>query len=158
MSALLPTETKVEIPRPSELANSMIASPNAPLCEEKPTRPRGGVPGANVASSNTPGLVLAMPMQFGPINLMPAPRQTLMSSACRALPSSPTSEKPAEITTSALTPFRAQPDATSTTLSAGTTITARSTGSGTSWIEAYAVMFSIEVAVGFTAYTGPLNP
>src|SRR6185503_16214805 len=81
MLALLPTETKVEMPSPSELANSMIASPSAPLCDEKPTRPRGGKPGANVASNNTSGLVLAMPMQFGPISRMPAPRQTFTNSA-----------------------------------------------------------------------------
>src|SRR5688500_7665576 len=150
MSALLPTDTKVAIPRPSELATSMIASPSAPLCDETPTRPRGGTPGAKVASSNTAAFVLAMPMQFGPINLMPAPRQTFTNSDWRAFPSGPVSEKPAEITTSALTPFRAQAVATSITFAAGTTITARSTGPGIPSTVGYDLTFSITVAIGLT--------
>ncbi len=66
---------------------------------------------------------------------MPASRQTSTSSLWRTAPSAPTSLNPAEITSSARVPAAAHSRATAATCSAGTAITARSTGLGTSAIE-----------------------
>src|SRR5581483_6656928 len=134
----------------SEYASSIIASPQEPLCEENPTRPVGGTPGANVASMRTAGSALMMPMQFGPIRRMPAARQTRISSACFVWPSCPVSPQPAEITTSALTPLRPHASTVSITNFSGTTTTANSTGPGMSSTDLYAGTDWTTSAVGLT--------
>ena len=78
------------------------------------------------------GAVFSTPRQLGPISRMPEARQTPSSSPCRAPPSAPVSPNPAEITSSARTPASAHCRATSATRGAGTTTTAKSTGSGIS--------------------------
>src|SRR6266540_694474 len=83
MSALLPTDTKLDRPRPSWLAYSTIARPSAPLCDPNPTRPLAGRVGPKVASSRTAGLVLITPRQFGPTSRMPAGRQHHQGSHAR---------------------------------------------------------------------------
>jgi hypothetical protein len=88
-----------------------------------------------VASSRTPGLVLTIPRQFGPISRIPEERQTASSCRWRSAPSGPVSANPAEITTSARTPAAAHSSAAPTTAWAGTATTARSTGPGTSATE-----------------------
>src|ERR1700680_4481888 len=103
----------------------MTASPRAPLCDMKPTRPRGGFAGPNVAFIETSGAMLITPMQLGPTSRMPASRQTASNSAWRLAPSSPDSANPEEITTRLLTPFFAHWRAVSTTPTAGTAITVR---------------------------------
>src|SRR6202171_1033504 len=85
----------------------MTARPRAPLCDMKPTRPRGGVVGPKVAFIDTSGAVLITPMQLGPTSRIPASRHTASRSACRLAPSSPDSANPDEITTRLLTPFLA---------------------------------------------------
>ncbi len=135
MSALFPTETKDDIPSPRALARSITAKPRAPLWERNPTRPCGGYADAKVAFSRTSGSVFRIPMQFGPMSRIPACRHTARSSRWRSRPSSPVSANPAEMTTSPRTPLAAHSRAASTTPGAGTTITARSTGPGTSPIE-----------------------
>src|SRR5690242_4052247 len=150
MSALFPTDTNVEIPSPSELAYSMIAKPSAPLCDEKPPRPDGGTLGANVASNRTLLSVFRMPMQFGPIRRIPYARHTRNNSRWLACPSAPISEKPAEITISALTPFRPQLSAAATTPFAGTTMMARSTAPGMFSTLVYAGTDSMTEADGLT--------
>ena len=69
MSALLPTDTNAERPMRRSAARSRTASPSAPLCEEKPTLPRGRARGPNVAFSCGPAA--AMPRQFGPSKRAP---------------------------------------------------------------------------------------
>jgi hypothetical protein len=69
-------------------------------------------------------------MQFGPTMRIPAARTFSASARSRAAPSPPTSLKPAEITISPRTPLRMQSSTTPSTRRAGTTTTARSTGSG----------------------------
>ena len=114
-SALLPTETNDDSPRPSRSAASMIATPRPPLCDMKPTRPGIAWRAPNVALSRTPGLVFSTPRQLGPTIRMPASRQTSSSSCWRRSPSSPASANPAEITSSARTPAAAHSRATPTT-------------------------------------------
>src|SRR6202171_2082422 len=104
----------------------------------KPTRPRGGVVGPNVAFIETSGAVLITPMQFGPTIRIPASRQTASRSACRRTPSSPDSLNPEEITTRLLTPFFAHWRAVSTAWIAGRATTARATGPGISRTVGYA--------------------
>jgi hypothetical protein len=82
MSALLPTETNEDRPSPSSAAYCMTASPSAPDCDEKPTRPAGGYTLAKVPFSRTFSAVLTIPMQFGPIRRMPYERQVSKSLAC----------------------------------------------------------------------------
>src|ERR1700687_2958174 len=116
----------------------------------KPTRPRGGVVGPNVAFIETSGAVLITPMQFGPTIRTPASRQTASRSACLQTPSSPDSLNPEEITTRLLTPFFAHWRAVSTTPTAGTAITARPTGPGISSTVGYATTDWTTRAEGLT--------
>ncbi len=53
----------------------------------------------------TAGSVLSIPMQLGPIIRIPEDRTRSRSSSSMAAPSSPVSEKPAEITTKPFTFF-----------------------------------------------------
>ena len=76
MSALLPTETKLEMPIPRRALSSISEMPSAPDCVMKATLPGIGSTGANVAFILTSGLVLASPMQFGPTTRMPYPVPT----------------------------------------------------------------------------------
>ena len=76
-----------------------------------------------------------IPMQFGPISRIPVARQMPTSSSCSCAPSSLASAKPAEMITSARTPFCAHSRATASTALAGVTIKARSTGPGQSRTE-----------------------
>src|ERR1700674_4894897 len=128
----------------------MTASPRAPLCDMKPTRPRGGVAGPNVAFIETSGAMLITPMQLGPTSRMPASRQTAINSAWRLASSSPDSANPEEITTRLLTPFFAHWRAVPTAWIAGTAITARSTGPGISRTVGYATTDWTTVAEGLT--------
>jgi hypothetical protein len=100
------------------------------------TPPGRGHVGANVASSETAGSALRIPRQFGPTMRIPASRTTASTSSSRRRPASPTSRKPAVITTMPRTPCAAQSRAAWSTPSRGTVITARSTGPGTSASEA----------------------
>ena len=79
-----------------------------------------------------------MPIALGPISRMPPSRASRTTSSRRARPSSPASPNPPDTTTSPLTCFCEQARTTSATCAAGTTMTARSTSSGTSRTSAYA--------------------
>ena len=140
---------------PRALAWSITASPRAPLCDMNPTRPGGGRLGPKVAFNLTAESVLRIPMQLGPISRMPEPRQISISSACRAAPSAPVSEKPEEITTRERTPLAAQSRAMVATASLGTTTTASSTGPDTSPIEVRAVRPWMTPPAGLMAWIGP---
>jgi len=70
-SALLPTLTKLESPRPRSRAYSRMASPSAPLCEDMATRPWGGKTGEKLAFIRTSGAVLIRPRQLGPTMRIP---------------------------------------------------------------------------------------
>jgi hypothetical protein len=71
-------------------------------------------------------------------------------SRSRCTPSPPTSLKPALITTAAFTPFLPQSSSVWFTNFAGTTMTARSTASGTSAIVGYARTLCTTADFGFT--------
>ena len=70
-SALFPTATNEEIPRPISRAASMIAAPTTPDWLIRPTRPRSGTTGTNVAWSDTAGSVLMIPNALGPMRRIP---------------------------------------------------------------------------------------
>ena len=136
MSALLPTETNADRPRPRPATRSSNARPSAPLWDEKPIEPAGNDRGANVAFNLDPAT--AMPRQFGPNSRAPWARTAASSRSCRSRPSAPVSAKPADITQIARIPAVSACSAASITLAAGTQITARSTGAGRSPTEAAA--------------------
>src|SRR5680860_757318 len=120
MSALLPTEAKLDRPTPRRSAAARMARPSAPDWLEKATRPAGGNTLLKVAFMRTASLPLSTPMQLGPTTRMPCARTTDMSSRSRAAPSAPASLKPAEMITAALQPMRAASCTTSVTSGAGT--------------------------------------
>ncbi len=66
MSALLPSETKLESPRSLLLASARMAIPSPPDWDAKPTRPAIGTSAANVAFIDTAGAVFKTPKQLGP--------------------------------------------------------------------------------------------
>ena len=157
-SALLPTDTNVEIPRFSSCTSSRIARPRAPLCVEKATRPSIGVVGENVAFSAIAGSVLMIPMQLGPIMRIPAARTFARISSSRTRPAVPVSPNPALMTTSALTPFAMQSSTTPLTPAHGTQITARSTSPGMAVTVGNAGTPSIDEAYGCTTDSRPGKP
>ena len=71
MSALLPTDTKLEMPMPRRALSSISEMPSAPDCVMNATLPGIGSTGAKVAFIWIDGLVLAIPMQLGPTIRMP---------------------------------------------------------------------------------------
>ena len=83
-SALFPTETNPDSPRPWRRACSSTASPSAPLCDEKPIVPCGNAPGAKVAFSPKAGT--ATPRQFGPSIRAPRDRTSSSRRRSRRLP------------------------------------------------------------------------
>ena len=107
-----------------------MVTPKAPDWLMKLRGPGGGMFGAKVAFRATAESVFRSPMQLGPTRRMPWARTRATSSSSRAIPSPPTSLKPAVMTTSAFTPFRPHESTTSRTCAFGTTTTARSTGPG----------------------------
>ncbi len=150
ISALLPTETNEDNPRSSNCAYSIMATPSAPLCERNPIRPAGGGVGTKVPCSRIAGSVFAIPIQLGPMSRIPLSRQMCSNSSCSRTPSPPTSAKPEEITTNALTPLRAHCCATAGTNRAGTTTNASSTSSGIASTEGYAGTLWTTFADGLT--------
>ena len=107
-----------------------MASPSAPLWDEKPTLPGGGMTGENEALRLTSGEALSRPMQLGPTIRIPKLRTRSTSCCCNARPASPISAKPAVITTSDFTPAAAQSSTTSRTPRLGTATIARSVPGG----------------------------
>ena len=148
--ALFPSEQNFANPTPKVFACSRIAIPKAPLCVTREIPPRSGGVGAKVASIRTSGWVLMTPMQFGPIIVSWYSWHRARSRASRSIPTPPTSRNPAVITTRPFTPFFPHASAASRAKSAGTVITARSTGSGTSRMLGYARMPWMPFAFGFT--------
>jgi hypothetical protein len=93
-------------------------------------RPLSGMPAAKLALRAL--AVLITPRQFGPTTRMPYRWAISITSRSNWRPSAPVSRKPAVIMMAAPTPFSPQSSITPATTLLGTTITARSTGSGTS--------------------------
>ncbi len=69
------------------------------------TDPGGGMVGAKVAFMEYDAVVFSSPMQLGPTSRIPKRRTRSIISRSRRAPAGPVSLKPAEITTSAFTPF-----------------------------------------------------
>ncbi len=106
--------------------------------------------GTKVAFIETAGSALITPMQLGPIIRIPCPSTTSISRCSSDTPSPPTSRKPAVITMTPFTPTSPHASTAATAWSRGTTITARSTASGTSPMVGYARTERTEGARGFT--------
>jgi hypothetical protein len=132
MSALLPTDTKLEMPMPRRALSSTNERPSAPDWVMKATLPGIGSTGANVAFIRIEASVLARPMQLGPITRMPYFRAVFTSDASTARPSLPSSANPELMIT--MPPTCAAPHSaiTPATASAGTAMIARSGGVGVS--------------------------
>ena len=86
MSALLPTDTKLEMPMPRRALSSIREMPSAPDWVMNATLPGIGSTGAKVAFIRTDGSVLATPMQFGPTMRMPCAAGRLDQAASMARP------------------------------------------------------------------------
>ena len=130
-STRLPADPKVETPRLRRAADASTAIPSAPDWANRPRCPCGGSVGASEALSRTAGSLLISPKELGPTTRMPALRARRSSSACRRAPSRPSSAKPEDTTSRALTPASAHSSTTSSTAWAGTAMMARSTFPGT---------------------------
>ena len=122
----------------------------APDCDMSAAGPNGGITGANVALSENAGSALMTPRQLGPTMRMPRERTRSASARSRSAPSSPISRKPAVITTRPPTPASAHSPAMPNTRCFGTTMTARSTESGTEPMSGYARTEHTALADGFT--------
>ena len=96
-------------------------------------------------------------MVFGPTRRMPLSRQAVTMRLSRAFPASPVSLNPEVITTTALTPFSLHPPRTSSTVSAGVQMMARSTGSEISGMRRYTGRPKMTSSLGLTGKTLPLN-
>jgi len=111
--------------------------------------------GAKVASIWISGWVLMTPMQFGPIIVMPYLVQRARSCSSRFRPRGPISRNPAVMTTRPFTPFFPHSSTATRAWSAGTTMTAKSTGCGTSRTLGYAGIPWTLFALGLMGKTGP---
>ena len=92
----------------------------------------------------------AMPWQFGPTMRSPVRWASAVRRACASRPAPPTSANPLLKTMAARTPWTAAASRAGSTASAGTTTTARSTGAGTSEMDAKAGSPCTVVRDGFT--------
>ncbi len=88
---------------------------------------------------------------------IPAAWHCSTSAFCRSRPSTSDSANPVEITRTACTSLAAQSSITAGMCSAGTRITARSTGSGMSRTERYGAMPITASAVALTTCTRPVK-
>ena len=127
MSSMEPVETNALKPTISRRLQSRIAVHNAPLWLRNPMEPGRAMAAAKVAFSPASGAI--RPKQFGPMMRM-EPRAARISRSS-STPRGPASLKPAEIMIAAGTFAAAHSATTPGTVSAGVTITARSTGPGT---------------------------
>ena len=124
--------------------------PSAPDWQKNPARPGPGTTSASVALSLTSAEVLITPSALGPTTRIPCALASLTSRRSETTPALPTSENPAEMTTSVDTPLDRQSSRTSDIEAAGTATTARSTGSGMCRTLAYARTDCTEVASELT--------
>jgi hypothetical protein len=133
-----------------------MARPSAPDCDEKATFPCGGQVVAKVALSATAGSALTSPRQLGPTMRMPVAAHLLDEPVLQRLALGPArlGEARGDDHQGAHA-LAMQSSATSSTCAAGTTITARSTGSGMASTDGYAFTDCTTAAPGFTGYTAP---
>ena len=133
-SALLPTETNADRPRPRWEASSITARPTAPLCDEMATFPGSNWRREKVAFIIGPDA--NTPRQFGPTMRAPCERTSASRSASALAPAGPVSAKPAEITQTAFAPAPSASATAPCTAPDGTAMTARSTRVGSSATDA----------------------
>ncbi|MFA5914327.1 MAG: hypothetical protein WC830_12290 [Burkholderiales bacterium] len=124
-----PTETQAEKPTFSRKLQSSTAVSSAPLWLMKPTVPGRAMALAKVALRCVRGRIT--PRQFGPIRRI-LPRACSVMRRSSSTPAAPASLKPAEMMIAPFTPAATHSPTISGTVGAGVTMTARSTGSGTS--------------------------
>jgi hypothetical protein len=129
-STMFPRLTMRLNPTPEPTAQSITAAAMAPDCETNAMSPGRGIPTTNVVLSGV--YVSMVPMQFGPITRTPYCSAMRLISCSRASPSGPVSRNPPLTMIAALMPRRPHASTWPATAAAGTTITAMSTGSGTS--------------------------
>ena len=92
---------------------------------------------------------LPMPIEFGPINLIPFSRAVCTIFSSSFFPSWSISPNPADTTSPNFTPALAHSSITCGTVAAPTQIIARSTLSGTLFILSYAFIPCVSVSLGF---------
>ena len=129
-SSIEPSEATALKPVCSRSAQSRTAVTSAPDWLTKPTLPGRAMPFAKVALNPATGFMI--PRQFGPTIRIPLARAVSRMRPSSARPSGPVSLNPAEMMIAARTPTAAHSSISAGTPGAGVTITASSTGSGTS--------------------------
>src|SRR5215467_13831348 len=154
-SSIDPREAKAEKPTFSSRLQSRMAVSKAPLWLKNATSPLRAIAPAKVALSPVAGHII--PRQLGPTIRIRAERAICSTSCSRRAPSAPASLNPAEMTMAPPTPACAHSRMTPGTVAAGVTTTARSTGSGTSPIEAQALIPRTFRRFALTGYTAPPN-
>jgi len=129
-SISLPKLAKCEKPTCLSIIRSTTPPQTAPDCETKPIGPASGMPLMKVVFK--PLYISMVPTQLGPIMRIWFAFAIAIQAFSNFCPSSPISLKPPEMITTAFMPRAAQSCKASSVIPAGKTITARSTGSGTS--------------------------
>jgi hypothetical protein len=130
-SSIEPSETTALKPTFSRLLQSSTAVRSAPLWLTNPTVPGEEIPAAKVAFRPVGGRIT--PRQFGPTIRIPFARAVARIWRSSSAPSAPTSLKPAEMMTTALTPAAAHSSTVAGIVVAGVAMT---TSSGTSGSDA----------------------
>src|SRR5687768_12388332 len=153
MSSMEPVLTNALNPTSSRRLQSRIAVSSAPDWLRKATLPGLAMPAAKVAFRPLIGFIT--PRQFGPMMRI-FPRRAF-SRTCRSssTPGGPSSLKPAEMMIAPRTPASTHSAMMPGTVGAGVTTTARSTFSGTSFIDLYALMPRTLGRFGLTGKTVP---
>ena len=154
MSSIEPIDTNALKPTRSLMLQSRMAVHSAPLWLMNATLPGRAMSAANVAFSPFKGFIT--PRQFGPMMRI-RPWAFSRISASKAAPSGPNSLNPAEMMIAPGTPASTHSPMTPGTTFAGSTMTARSTFSGTDAMFGYALIPSTLDRLGFTGKTVPPN-
>uniref|UniRef100_A0A0S6YYH0 Uncharacterized protein n=1 Tax=Mizugakiibacter sediminis TaxID=1475481 RepID=A0A0S6YYH0_9GAMM len=153
MSAAAPSATAADMPTRPPSAQSIIAAHSAPDCVTSASPPGCGRATAKVAFRPTCGRTT--PKLFGPSRRTPPSRAMRSTRACRSRPLSSLSAKPPLSTAAAGMRARTQSPTTCSTASAGTAITARSTGRGSACSEGKQGRPDSSARRGLTANTSP---
>jgi hypothetical protein len=135
---------------------SRMAVQMAPLWEMKASFPCWGIRAAKLPFRPIAGQIT--PRQLGPMTLSPPALASFLIRSSIALPCSPASLPPAEMTTAPPTPAAAHSRTISGTVSIGVAMTARSTGIAASEIDAHAASPCTSECRGLTGRMLPWNP
>ncbi len=155
-SDMPPSDAIDEKPMPRLVAQSSTAVTTAPDCETKATLPFSGCTWPNEALSPLPGAI--RPRQLGPAIRNRRGRAASSIFRCSAQPSSPSSPKPAVMTTAAFVPRAPSAAMRPGTVCGGVATTARSGASGRLSTSGRNSTSPTRPPFGLTAQTGPSSP